>query len=134
LYGGNWESYRERKAMEVEALKSANNTKSSGKSRPPPMMTIPAPAPTNLSSSSKGANKKTESKKKLSYGERLELDSILDVIAEAEAQVAKLEKDLVDPATYASPDAAKKTKSALDFAQADVARLVSRWEDLESRK
>ena len=139
LFGGNWESYRERKALEVEAAKSANS-KSTGKSRPPPpLMTIPAPAPTNMSASNKNAankngSKKIESKKKLSYGERLELDSILDVIAEAEAQVAKLEKDLIDPATYASPDSAKKTKSALDFAQADVARLVARWEDLESRK
>ncbi len=81
LYGGNWESYRERKAMEVEALKNANNAKSSGKSRPPPMMTIPAPAPASMSASSKAAPKKNESKKKLSYAERLELDSILDVIA-----------------------------------------------------
>jgi len=143
LYGGNWESYRERKAMELEAIKAANNASkssgSSGKSRPPPMMTIPAPAPQSTKSPSSdraknGAAKKPEQKKKLSYSERLELDSILDVIAIAEEQVAKLEKDLVDPKIYASTESAKKTKSALDFAQADVARLVARWEDLESRK
>lgn len=152
LYGGNWESYRERKAMEAEEAKAAaqiSNAKSSGssgKSRPPrapDTMTIPAP-PMELPGFSigeeksgiilKAGAKKPDAKKKLSYAERIELDGILDLIATAEAKVTQLEKDLVDPAIYSSPDAAKKTKSALDFAQADVARLVARWEDLESRK
>ncbi|MEO8877104.1 MAG: ATP-binding cassette domain-containing protein, partial [Polyangiaceae bacterium] len=143
LFGGNWESYRERKAQEVEDLKAANNSAkaagSSGKSRPPPATTIPAPAPMELpgfsiGASKNGASKKTETKKKLSYAERNELDGVLEAVASAEAKVAQLEKDLVDPSVYASPENAKKVKSALDFAQADVARLVARWEDLESRK
>ena len=103
------------------------------------MTTIPAPAPMELPGFSIGgaknvASKKNETKKKLSYAERNELDGILEAVASAEAKVAQLEKDLVDPKIYASTDTAKKAKSALDFAQTDVARLVARWEDLESRK
>ncbi|MEO8798135.1 MAG: ABC transporter C-terminal domain-containing protein, partial [Polyangiaceae bacterium] len=74
------------------------------------------------------------SKKKLTYGERIELDGILDVIAKAEARVVATEKALSDPGVYAKPEDAKKLQGELSFAQADVARLVARWEDLESRK
>ena len=122
LYAGNWEAYRERKAENEAAREPVIREKA-------PAMTIPAPPP----ASAPPSTIKTATKK-LTYGERIELEGIMDKIAEAEGKVAAAEKALADPAVYAKPADAKKLQNELNFAQADVARLVARWEDLESRK
>ena len=117
LYGGNWQSSVDRKA-EIDAMRAPVPI------REAPAVTIPVPAPANV----------TAQKKKLTYAERLELESILDVIATAEEKVGQIERTLADPGLYATPDRAKTLKFELDHAQAEVARLTARWEDLEARK
>ena len=73
--------------------------------------------------------------KPLTYGERVELDQIMDVIAAAEARVAAIEGKLADPRAYAkAPLDAKATAEALASSRVEVARLVERWEHLESRR
>ena len=116
LYGGNWQSYVDRKA-EIAAMREPIPI------REAPAATIPAPPPAAAAR-----------KKKLTYGERIELESILDAIAKAEQKVGELETSLSDPSLYAAPDRAKTLKNALEHAQADVQRLTARWEDLEARK
>jgi len=71
--------------------------------------------------------------KKLSYAERLELEKILDVIAAAEVKVAELEAKLAALYTKA-PDQAERVRNEGLAAQAEVTRLVQRWEELEARK
>jgi ATP-binding cassette subfamily F protein uup len=116
-YAGNWSDYRE-KLVELAAAKTS------------------APPPAPAKETAKPSPKPEEStKKKLTYGERLELDKIMDVIAEAESKVATLEAKLVDPTLYAKdPEGAKRLQRELELAQADVARLVQRWEELEARR
>ncbi|MET0591330.1 MAG: ABC-F family ATP-binding cassette domain-containing protein [Polyangiaceae bacterium] len=73
--------------------------------------------------------------KKLTHGERIELEGILDKIAEAEEKVKKLEADLSDPGVYAKgADAMKQLRAEYDAAGAEVARLLARWEALEARR
>ena len=117
-YAGNHESYRQQKAAAEEARSAAKSTATKRASTPPPK---PVAAPI------KG--------KPLTYGERLELDGILDRIDEAERAVVAIEAALAKPALYAGRGAEVATATQkLDRAKAEVARLVSRWEDLERKK
>ncbi|MBL9020799.1 MAG: ABC-F family ATP-binding cassette domain-containing protein [Myxococcales bacterium] len=79
---------------------------------------------------------RTEAPKKgLSYAERLELETILDKISAAEERAGALESTLADPAFYTERAAeAGQVRADLEAAQAEVARLIARWEDLEARK
>ncbi|HEY4014086.1 MAG TPA: ABC-F family ATP-binding cassette domain-containing protein [Polyangiaceae bacterium] len=73
--------------------------------------------------------------KPLTYGERIELDKMMDVIAAAEARVIELEGELSDPGRYATKRLdGKAMAEALAAAQTEVSRLVERWENLESRR
>ena len=93
-------------------------------------------APPNTPSSAKAAPAAASSgeKKKLTYAERLELEKIMDVIAEAEVKVTELEAKLADGSLWGkSPELAKETQALLDGARAEVERLTARWEDLEAR-
>jgi ATP-binding cassette subfamily F protein uup len=73
--------------------------------------------------------------KPLTYGARIELDKIMDVIAAAEVRVAEIEGELSDPGRYAGKQLDAKTMAeALAAAQAEVSRLVERWEHLEARR
>jgi ATP-binding cassette subfamily F protein uup len=72
--------------------------------------------------------------KALTYAERIELEGILDKIAAAEEKVTAIERELSDPALYATRGQdAKRLQTELDAARADVGALTSRWESLESR-
>jgi ATP-binding cassette subfamily F protein uup len=74
-------------------------------------------------------------KKGLSYAERLELETILDKISAAEERAGALESTLADPSFYTERAAeAGQVRTDLEAAQAEVARLIARWEDLEARK
>lgn len=71
----------------------------------------------------------------LTYAERLELDGLMDAIASAEAKAAAIETELSDPAFYAqrAAEAAARVDD-LTRAKAEVARLIARWEELETRR
>ena len=92
-----------------------------------PMKSTPPPAPKKSPESPGGP-------KVLTYAERLEVDGILDKIAAAEERVTAIERELSDPALYATRGQdAKRLQTDLEAARADVAALTSRWESLESR-
>ena len=101
--------------------------------RPPP-----APAATSRASGRPPPAPKLDTapeKKPLTYAERIELDGILDRIGEAEEKVASLERELSDPALYASkPERAGALGTELEAARASVASLIARWEALEARR
>ncbi len=102
----------------------------------PPKQAAPAPAPAPARPAPPPSPPKERTPAKaLTYAERLELDQIMDRVAEAEERVTKIEKALSDPRTYASgPPDAKAMRGELAEAKADVGRLVTRWEHLEARR
>jgi ATP-binding cassette subfamily F protein uup len=98
-------------------------TKSSpppSKNAPPRAKSTPPPAPP---------------KKSLTYGERMELDKILGVIAKTEEELASVEARLADPTLYATRGTEVRP---LEEERARIAtrvgELTARWEDLENRK
>lgn len=73
--------------------------------------------------------------KPLTYAERIELDGIMDRIAEAEASLARIEGELADPSLYAAGgDGVRALQEKRASAAAKVAELTVRWETLESRR
>jgi ATP-binding cassette subfamily F protein uup len=78
---------------------------------------------------------KPKGKSALTYAERLELDGILDAIDQAESAVQALEAQLADPALYATRGGeVAPLQAKLEAAKAEAARLVARWELLETKK
>ncbi len=122
LYPGNWSDYRARKAA------AARETGA----REQPKAFVPAPAPASAPKTEPAAGNK---KKALTYGERIELDGILDKIAAAEAKTAELEQKLADPALYSGRgEGIQPLMAELEAAKAELSRLLGRWEELEKRK
>jgi len=72
-------------------------------------------------------------RRKLSYNEQREYDAMERNIAEAEALVASAEKRVSDPSV--ASDLARMTRACAELsdAQALVARLYARWEELEAK-
>jgi ATP-binding cassette subfamily F protein uup len=78
---------------------------------------------------------KPKGKSALTYAERLELDGILDAIDKAEGAVSALEALLADPSLYATRGSeVAPLQAKLEAAKAEAARLVARWESLETKK
>ena len=86
--------------------------------------TAPAAAPTPAS----------PAKRKLSYNEQREYDSIEAGIAAAERKATDLEAKLNDPSLISDHQAYAKACDAVGAAQAEVQRLYARWEELESKR
>ncbi|TVQ75623.1 MAG: ABC transporter ATP-binding protein [Phycisphaeraceae bacterium] len=72
-------------------------------------------------------------RKKLSYKEQREYDTIERRIAEAEAKVGELEERLADPVVLSDHTKMTAACEALSAAQAEVAALYARWTELESK-
>jgi ATP-binding cassette subfamily F protein uup len=70
-------------------------------------------------------------KRKLSYKEQRELDTMEQRIEEAEALVRTCEADVNDPAKTRDHVKAAAVYAALDQAQRQVSELYARWEELE---
>ncbi|HSQ66119.1 MAG TPA: ABC-F family ATP-binding cassette domain-containing protein, partial [Polyangiaceae bacterium] len=95
--------------------------------------TAPPPVPAATKAPAKAAE--PGALKPLTFAERLELDGLLDVISAAEERVGATERALNDPAIWASePERARQLGADLEVARAEVERLTSRWESLESRR
>ena len=73
-------------------------------------------------------------KKKLSYNEQREFDGMEAAIAAAEKKHADLETRLNDPSLVADHAAYAKACDAAGTAQAEIARLYARWEELEQKR
>lgn len=118
-YPGDYDAYR----AAVDAAKVASRAE---RSSSPPKASR-APTPPILSKPALG--------KPLTHGEKLELDGILDVIAEAEATLAAVERELADPALYsARGDRVRDLKESRSRAHSRIEDLTSRWEALEARR
>jgi ATP-binding cassette subfamily F protein uup len=121
-YAGNYDAYREQRAnaaLETEAEARAAKAQAA-EARPA--------APAKAAAKAGGAPK-------LTFAERTELDGIVGRIDAAEQKVAELEAKLADPTLYASRGAdVAGLLSELERAKQDAARLVSRWEELETKR
>jgi ATP-binding cassette subfamily F protein uup len=75
------------------------------------------------------------SKGGLTHAERIELESIVEAIDEAARQIASFEAELADPTLYATrgQEVAALNRRIRDK-RAEEARLVERWEALESKR
>lgn len=94
-----------------------------------PRAIAPAPAPAPI------APAKARVKTGLTYGERLELEGIMDAIERAEAAVAEVEALLADPKLYAQRGhEVAGLQARLANARTEAATLVARWEELEAKK
>ena len=71
-------------------------------------------------------------RKKRSYNEQREYDTIEQRIEEAEAAAKAAERRLADPKVLADHEAMTKACEALSAAQSLAARLYARWEELEA--
>ena len=89
----------------------------------------PAPTPPVAATAAASATKK-----KLSYTEQREFDSIEASIAAAEKKAADLEAKLNDPKLISDHQAYAKACDAAGAAQAEVQRLYARWEELEAKR
>ncbi len=93
----------------------------------------PAPA----KSPSAAPAEKAPKRKAITYGERIELDGIMERIAEAEERVSELETKLANPTLYQGGGGAGEAASLvsdLDAARESAATLMARWEELETKK
>ncbi|XXY55126.1 ABC-F family ATP-binding cassette domain-containing protein [Sorangium sp. So ce269] len=124
-YAGNYDAYREQRAhaaLAAEAEAAARAARAQ------------AAEPRPAQASAKGAARAGD-KPKLSFAEKTELDGIVGKIDGAELKVRELEAKLADPTLYASRGAeVAGLLSELERAKQEAARLVSRWEELETKR
>jgi ABC transport system ATP-binding/permease protein len=116
-YAGNYDDFRIQKGR-------ADEEKAARPAAPPPPPPregkTPPPAPRAA---------------KLSYADQKELDGLPDRVEEADRAVADLTAKLSDPALYATRGADVAGLNAeLGEKRAEAARLLSRWEALETRR
>jgi ATP-binding cassette subfamily F protein uup len=114
-YEGNYAMYRRLKDQ-VEAAK-APAPATTPKKEPPPPAEAPKPA---------------RKPGKLSYKEQRELDGMEAAIEAAETRKAELEAKLADPAIYSSPTKVPELHKELEAASAEVDRLYTRWQELQT--
>ncbi|HET9933899.1 MAG TPA: ATP-binding cassette domain-containing protein, partial [Polyangiaceae bacterium] len=73
--------------------------------------------------------------RRLNRAEEQELANLPDAIDRGEAEVARCQAELSDPATQAGGrDTVQRATAALAAAEAEVARLMARWEELEQKR
>ncbi len=112
LHAGNYSEYRERVRRDSAA-------------RAPVKRAAPKPQ----------VRAKSQAPKKLTFAEERELEGLMAKIDEAEIAVGAVEATLADPATYRERgDEVASLRSELEAAQASVAELTARWEELEEKK
>ncbi|MCB9704335.1 MAG: ABC-F family ATP-binding cassette domain-containing protein [Myxococcales bacterium] len=124
LYQGNYSTYLALRAQ-AEAQAKAEAEAPPAKAAKASAASTPTPARAPASSGPR----------RLTYGERLELEALPAKIDAAEAEVAALGERLSDPAIYqpGGPDVAALSR-ALEAARATSAALMERWEELEGRR
>ncbi|MCC6554587.1 MAG: ABC-F family ATP-binding cassette domain-containing protein [Polyangiaceae bacterium] len=119
-YAGNYDGYREQRARgEAEAQEAAARAQQAAAAKAP------------AAQAARGQGKP----KGLTFAERQELAGIVGKIDDADRRVRELEATLADPALYANRGAAVAGLVAdLDRAKQESARLVARWEELETKR
>ena len=89
-------------------------------------------APKNQAESPAG--KQPGKRVKLSYNEQREFDGIESAIERAEADAARAEAEIQKPAVLADHEKMAEACAVLDAAQARVAALYARWDELETKQ
>ena len=84
--------------------------------------------------SAKENREATPSKKKLSYLEARELETIEEQIAKAEQLVENGHQELESPDVVSDPSRLMKAVTAVETAQEEVDRLYARWGELEAKR
>ena len=129
LYQGNYSHYRD---LKDEAARVRSEEAKAKK------LASKAPPGNAQSARSSGANPSATASvvlKPLTYGERIELEGILDTIDAADTEVKRLEAEAADPTLYTSrAKEAPKVHEALTAAKAEAQRLTDRWAALEERR
>jgi ATP-binding cassette subfamily F protein uup len=116
-YPGDYDAYKVARE-EAKAAEAAAAREAAARARDPRLIVTPK---------AKGHG--------LTHAERLELDSIMDVIVEAEAILVEIEHDLADPALYAADgERVRALQQRRVNAVARLAELTARWEALEVRR
>jgi ATP-binding cassette subfamily F protein uup len=126
---GDYSTYRELKTQREAAARAS--------ARPPASTTPSAPTSPRAKSTAPSAKEKPVAPvlKALTYGERIELEGLLDKVGAAENRATRAEAALNDPSLYAGAgDDSKNAIAELEAARAEVARLTARWESLEARR
>ena len=123
-YEGNYQMYVALRDEAAELRAEEEREAKAPKRAPEPPKPKPAPS---------GDKKKAG--RGLTYGERLELDGLPAAIEAADEKVRVAERELADPAMYAARAAEVPAKvKELDAHRAHAARLLARWEELETKK
>ena len=121
---GDWETYRTLREEWRAAESSARAAESAA-----------AKKPQGASSSAAPKAEPAATVKALTYGERLELEGLLERVDAAESKVRALEAELANPALYATRgDEVRRITDELEAARTEAARLAVRWEELERRR
>lgn len=72
-------------------------------------------------------------KRKLSYKEKRELESLPERIEQLELEIAQIHETMADPGFYQNPgDQIAKTTQQLESLQSELSNAFERWEELES--
>ncbi len=127
-YAGNYDDYRAQRARgegekEEKAARAAAvaTLKEAGK----PKEALP----------DGGSAPRAAARARLSYAEQKELDGLPDRVEEADRAVAELTEKLSDPALYATRGGEVAGLNVeLDRLRGEAARLLSRWEALETKR
>jgi ATP-binding cassette subfamily F protein uup len=119
-YAGGYEDYRSQRALNEEREKTARIEREA--------------AAKAAAQASAGADKK-KGKSGLSWSEQRELEGLTAKIDEAEAKLAETSRALEDPTLYTQRgDAVPLAQKANEAAQAALDALMTRWEELETKK
>jgi ATP-binding cassette subfamily F protein uup len=70
---------------------------------------------------------------RLSREERKELDGIQKKVERVEAEVARLQQQMLDPAVVSDAARLKQLHAEVQAAEARVAQIYARWEELETK-
>jgi ATP-binding cassette subfamily F protein uup len=117
-YAGNYDDFRVQRARADEEKAQREAPRAAQKEPAKAKETAPPP---------RGA--------KLSYAEQKELDALPERVEAADRAVADLEAELADPAFYATRGAeVAKLTADLTQKRAEAAKLLSRWEALETKR
>jgi ATP-binding cassette subfamily F protein uup len=127
-YAGGWGDYLAQRAAAAEAAaaagRAAPGTEAPSVRAGPKESAAAAPGPA-------AADKR--GKRPLTYAERLELEGLPAAIDAADARVRDLEARLAEPTTYSDGTDVPALVRALDAAREESARLLERWEALETK-
>ena len=131
IHQGGYSAYRERRDREATSRSKVDSARKDVAGPPLGSEASPAASKTRSSVSSSPRARTPP----LNASESRELDGLFEAIEQAEERVASIQASLADPALYqAAGEGVSALRDDLERAEAEAARLTTRWEELEERK